>query len=115
MTPGWKVPPLISGTGIPTPKDRELPLFVGSLLSQWDVRYAGASAAQRNGRVSDPLTAREHDVLAKISQGFSNKRIARALEISPETVKTHVKRIFLKLAVSTRTEAVFRAVSLEML
>ncbi len=44
-----------------------------------------------------------------ISQGCSNKRIARTLEISPETVKSHVKRIFLKLAVSTRTEAVIRA------
>jgi LuxR family maltose regulon positive regulatory protein len=65
--------------------------------------------------VSDPLTARERDVLAKISQGLSNKRIARALEISPETVKSHVKHIFLKLAVDTRTEAVFRAVSRELL
>jgi LuxR family transcriptional regulator, maltose regulon positive regulatory protein len=50
-----------------------------------------------------------------ISQGLSNKRIARALEISPETVKSHVKRIFLKLEVSTRTEAVFRALSPELL
>jgi DNA-binding CsgD family transcriptional regulator len=47
-----------------------------------------------------------------IGQGFSNKRIARALQISPETVKSHVKHIFLKLAVSTRTEAVFQALSL---
>jgi hypothetical protein len=44
-----------------------------------------------------------------ISQGFSNKHIARTLEISPETVKTHVKRIFLKLAVSSRAEAVCQA------
>ena len=50
-----------------------------------------------------------------ISQGFSNKRIARTLEISPETVKTHVKRIFLKLAVNTRAEAVCRAGSLGLL
>ena len=50
-----------------------------------------------------------------ISQGLSNKRTARTLEISPETVKTHVKHIFLKLEVGTRTEAVFRAVSLELL
>jgi Bacterial regulatory proteins, luxR family len=49
-----------------------------------------------------------------ISEGLSNKRIARALEISPETVKSHVKHIFLKLEVSTRTEAVFRALSLEL-
>jgi len=75
---------------------------------------AGDGAAQPSSRVSDPLTARERDVLAMISQGLSNKRIARALEISPETVKSHVKRIFLKLEVSTRTEAVFRALSLEL-
>jgi LuxR family maltose regulon positive regulatory protein len=47
-----------------------------------------------------------------IGQGLSNKRIARALEISPETVKSHVKHIFLKLAVNTRAEAVSRAGSL---
>jgi len=52
-------------------------------------------------------------VLAMISQGCSNKRIARTLEISPETVKSHVKHIFLKLKVCTRTEAVFRALSLD--
>jgi len=112
MTPGWKLATLISGTGMPTSRDRELPPFVGSLLSQWDARYAGDGAARPSSRVSDPLTARERDVLAMISQGLSNKRIARALEISPETVKSHVKHIFLKLEVSTRTEAVFRALSL---
>jgi len=50
-----------------------------------------------------------------IGQGFTNKCIARILEISPETVKSHVKRIFLKLAVSTRAEAVSRAGSLGLL
>ena len=65
--------------------------------------------AQHGNASSDGLTAREREVLAMISQGSSNKQIARALEISPETVKSHVKHIFLKLAVSTRTEAVFRA------
>ena len=112
MTPGWKLDPLISGTGTPTSKDRELLPFVGSLLSQWDAGYAGDRSAQSNSRV---LTPRERDVLAMISQGFSNKSIARTLEISPETVKTHVKRIFPKLAVNTRTEAVYRAASLGLL
>ena len=72
-------------------------------------------AAQTGSRGSDGLTTRECEVLALISQGCSNKCIARTLEISPETVKSHVKHIFLKLGVSTRTEAVFRAVSLELL
>ena len=58
------------------------------------------------------LSAREREVLTMISEGLSNKHIARTLAISPETVKTHVKRIFLKLAVSTRAEAVCRAGSL---
>jgi DNA-binding NarL/FixJ family response regulator len=96
-------------------KDREVPPFAASLLSRWDARSAGGHSAQLSSRGSDRLTARERDVLAMISQGFSNKRIARTLEISPETVKTHVKRIFLKLAVNTRTEAVYRAGSLGLL
>jgi DNA-binding NarL/FixJ family response regulator len=54
-------------------------------------------------------------VLAMISQGFPNKRISRTLAISPETVKSHVKRVFSKLAASTRTEAVSRAGSLGLL
>jgi LuxR family maltose regulon positive regulatory protein len=115
MTPDWKLATLIPGTGMPTSKHRELPPFVGHLLPQWDARYAGGGDAQPSSCVSDPLTARERDVLAKIGQGLSNKRIARALEISPETVKSHVKHIFLKLAVGTRTEAVFRAVSRDLL
>jgi ATP/maltotriose-dependent transcriptional regulator MalT len=70
---------------------------------------------QPGGRVLDHLTARERAVLVMIGQGYSNKRVARALEISPETVKSHVKHIFLKLAVSSRTEAVFRAGTLGLL
>jgi ATP/maltotriose-dependent transcriptional regulator MalT len=66
-------------------------------------------------RDNHTITGREREILAMISQGFSNKRIARTLEISPETVKSHVKHIFLKLAVSTRTEAVFRAITVELL
>jgi ATP/maltotriose-dependent transcriptional regulator MalT len=111
MTPGWKLDTLISRAGTPTSIDPSM----GSLLSQWDTRYADDGAAQPRNRVSDPLTARERDVLEMISQGRSNKRIARALEISPETVKSHIKHIFLKLEVGTRTEAVFRAVSLKLL
>jgi DNA-binding CsgD family transcriptional regulator len=115
MTPSLKLVTLMSGTGTPTSKDRELPTFVESLLSRWDARYAGDGAAQPSSRVSDPLTARERDVLAMISQGLSNKRIARCLGISPETVKSHVKHIFLKLTVNTRAEAVTRAGSLGLL
>jgi LuxR family maltose regulon positive regulatory protein len=100
-------------TEAPGSSDRELLPFVGSLLARRDARHAAGRSRQT--RVSDPLTARERDILGMISQGFSNKRIARTLEISPETVKSHVKRIFSKLAVGTRTEAVSRAGSLGIL
>jgi ATP/maltotriose-dependent transcriptional regulator MalT len=48
--------------------------------------------------ISDPLSVREGDILGLIAQGLSNKEIARSLCIAPETVKTHVKHIFVKLA-----------------
>jgi DNA-binding CsgD family transcriptional regulator len=88
---------------------------VGSPYSQWDARNGGDRAGQASRRDGPILAAREREVLAMMGQGFSNKRIARALQISPETVKSHVKHIFLKLTVSTRTEAVFRASSLRLL
>jgi LuxR family maltose regulon positive regulatory protein len=115
MSPASKFSALIPRTETLGSKDREVPPFAASLLSRWHARYADGRSAQPSSHVTDTLTARECDVLAMISQGCSNKRIARALEISPETVKSHVKRIFLKLAVGTRTEAAFRAVSLELL
>jgi ATP/maltotriose-dependent transcriptional regulator MalT len=73
------------------------------------------SSGQRYNGTSNALTTRECEILVLISQGLSNKRIARALTISPETVKSHVKRIFLKLAVGTRSAAVFQAGSLGVL
>jgi DNA-binding CsgD family transcriptional regulator len=103
---------LIPGTMIPGSKHHESLPFPKSLLARWDAGHAGDRSAHSDSRF---LTPRERDVLAVISQGFSNKRIARALAISPETVKTHVKRIFLKLAVNTRAEAVCRAGSLGLL
>ena len=48
-------------------------------------------------------------MLELIGEGQSNKEIARTLDITPETVKSHVKNIFTKLAVDTRAQAVTRA------
>ena len=107
-----KLATFVPETKTPGSKHREILPFAGSLLTRWDAGYADDRSAQSNSRF---LTPRERDVLAMISQGFSNKCIARALVISPETVKTHVKRIFLKLAVNTRAEAVCRAGSLGLL
>jgi LuxR family maltose regulon positive regulatory protein len=52
-----------------------------------------------------PLTSREMDVLSKIAAGDSNKVIARALELSPHTVKRHVANILDKLGLQSRGQA----------
>jgi DNA-binding CsgD family transcriptional regulator len=57
----------------------------------------------------EPLTIREHDVLELIVAGCANKEIARRLTIQETTVKTHVKRIFDKLGVQSRTQAALHA------
>ncbi len=58
------------------------------------------------------LTPRQADVLRMLVDGQSNKAIARALELAPSTVKTHVEAIFERLHVSTRTQAVVAAARL---
>ena len=55
------------------------------------------------------LTPRQCDILRLIAVGRSNKEIARITGITPETVKTHVKNMFVKLAVEKRAQAVARA------
>lgn len=52
------------------------------------------------------LTPREIEVLVGLSEGLSNKAVARRLDISQHTVKFHVESIFRKLSVTTRAEAV---------
>lgn len=64
----------------------------------------------------DPgLSARELDVLRHLGQGFSNDDLGRALGISGETIKSHLKGIFAKLDVAGRAEAVARAYELGLI
>jgi DNA-binding NarL/FixJ family response regulator len=56
--------------------------------------------------LSEPLSAREREVLALLGRGLSNKLIARELHISEHTVKFHVSSLYAKLRVSNRAEAV---------
>jgi DNA-binding NarL/FixJ family response regulator len=55
---------------------------------------------------SEPLSAREKEILDWLAQGFSNKEIGAKLDISQFTVKVHLAHIFEKLHVRSRTEAV---------
>jgi DNA-binding NarL/FixJ family response regulator len=56
-----------------------------------------------------PLTERQLSVLRLMARGQANKQIARELELSPATVKTHVATLIAVLGASNRTEAVARA------
>ena len=55
------------------------------------------------------LTPRETEVLQRVTQGLSNKQIARALGVTEKTVKTHATSIFAKLGVRDRTQAALLA------
>ena len=57
---------------------------------------------------SEPLTAREREVLELLGRGLSNKMIAKELHISEHTVKFHISSIYTKLGVTSRTEAINR-------
>ena len=57
----------------------------------------------------DVLTKKETTVLHYIAQGFSNKVIAEKLSISQHTVASHMKAIYSKLDVHSKTEAVYKA------
>lgn len=74
-------------------------------------RVSGALATPRlTSDIDVPLTRREAEVLAMVSQGLTNKEIGKALFISAETVKEHVQRILKKIGVADRTQAAVWAV-----
>ena len=62
-----------------------------------------------NAKLLSPLTNRELEVLSAIATGKTNKQIAEELFVSPNTIKTHSIRIYEKLGVNNRTEAVSKA------
>lgn len=79
--------------------------YTNAILATRSVLIAtpGDSVNQDLARI---LSRREVVVLHLVSKGYSNKTIARELYITPETVKSHIKRIALKLSTKTRAEAV---------
>ena len=76
-----------------------------------DELLARARRLMRSKVLSDgvPLTNRDREVLTLLSESLSTAAIARKLVVAPSTVSKHIERIFQKLTVHTRAEAVARA------
>jgi LuxR family maltose regulon positive regulatory protein len=87
------------------PRLSNLRPYIATLL-----RSTGQSNTEESSSISyRALSRRETGILQLIADGMSNKHIARSLGITPETVKSHAKSIFIKLATRTRAQAVARA------
>jgi LuxR family maltose regulon positive regulatory protein len=59
--------------------------------------------------MADPLTVREHEVLALVAAGLRNSEIATELHVSINTVEFHMRNLLSKLGARSRTEAIGRA------
>jgi LuxR family maltose regulon positive regulatory protein len=96
-----------------------MPDYVGKLLATWKAEEhkseAPAYPSPPAQSLIEPLSRREVEVLQLIAQGLSNQEISERLILALETVKGHNKKIFGKLQVQRRTEAVARARQLGLL
>lgn len=85
----------------------------GSPISPAVARYLlqrmHAPAEPKRAESSAQLSGRERDVLSLVAKGYAYLEISEALDVSVNTVGSHVKQIYRKLAVSSRGEAVYEA------
>lgn len=88
--------------------DKLLAAFAPTVISQSEI-------GNQKLKISEPLSLRELEVLRLIAQGFSNQEIGERLFLALDTVKGHNRRIFDKLQVQRRTEAIARARELGLL
>jgi len=90
----------------------------GALVREWRAKRQMADAAGNRFYVKidrpapppksglDHLTARENQVLHSLSLGYTYKEIADTLKISPDTARNHIRHIYEKLRVNSKTEEV---------
>lgn len=98
----------------PTLADADLRAYTETILSAFDNPPSSTPEAKIQNLV-EPLTSRELEVLRLITAGLSNAEIAEQLVITVSTVKSHLKHMYGKLAVRSRTQAVAQARQLGLL
>jgi len=94
------------------------PVVARSVLRAIRNRMGGTGGAGRPGGTmpdNNPLSARETEILQLLAKGMSFNEIGEILGISPHTVTAHIKKIYRKLAVHSRGEAVYEATQMGLL
>lgn len=94
------------------------PVVARSVLRAIRNRMGGGAGNTRPGGPSpdnNPLSARETEILQLLAKGMSFNEIGEILGISPHTVTAHIKKIYRKLAVHSRGEAVYEATQMGLL
>ncbi len=93
----------------------DLVAYVNRLIDASNDAFISQHSDFPGAPMTETLTDRELNVLELLSRGFSNQKIAKTLVISQNTVKFHLKNIYLKLGVRTRTQAVAIANELSLI
>jgi LuxR family maltose regulon positive regulatory protein len=89
--------------------------YAASIGQAFASQLSQAGAQPPASTLADPLTGREQEVLQQIAAGLSNREIQEKLVISKNTVRTHIKNLYSKLGVHSRTQAIKRARELNLL
>lgn len=103
---------LIDQTGLP-PVPADLPSSEEVVMGvEVDgVTYALVRLAHQSATGMSSLSPREREIVRLVAKGLPNKTIAAVLEVSTWTVATHLRRVFAKLGVNTRSEMVAQALT----
>ncbi|MCK8663543.1 LuxR C-terminal-related transcriptional regulator [Pseudomonas azerbaijanoccidens] len=107
------VPSMLEATLADNTLDPVLRFYAQRLLDIAGSTVAG-NQQDASAESASILSVRELDVLGLVAQALPNKKIARVLNLSPETVKWHMKNIFYKLEVTGRDEAIAKVRDLEL-
>jgi DNA-binding NarL/FixJ family response regulator len=90
------------------------PMIASRLLERM-LPTSAAQSAIDEPQIAEPLTLRETELLGLLARGYKYAEVSQLMDIGLSTVQTHVRRIYNKLAVNSRSEAVFEAKALGIL
>jgi DNA-binding NarL/FixJ family response regulator len=91
------------------------PIIARQVLARFRQATPNSATPQAPDATPSPLSARETEVLEFITKGFTAQEIAKLMQLSPFTVRTFVRRIYSKLKVTSKAEAIYEARTLGLL